>query len=69
MSAKQTIIPGIGPVNLVRRRNSKSLRLSVDHEGKVRVSMPTWMPYRVGITFARSKASWLLEQKKNHLSK
>lgn len=63
MSSKQTIIPGIGPVDLVRLRNSKSLRLSVDHEGRVRVSMPTWTPYRVGVAFARSKAKWLLEQK------
>lgn len=59
MSQKVEFIPGIGEILLVKRRGSKNIRLSVGVDGRVRVSMPFWSPYQVGINFAKSRKEWL----------
>lgn len=62
MAFKQFELEGIGPISVYKRRGTKNLRLSVDHDGKVRVSMPTWLPYKTGLSYAVSKRSWLISQ-------
>jgi predicted metal-dependent hydrolase len=58
--ATRTIdIPEIGTVTLYKRRGNRSLRLSLSANGEIRVSLPTWVPYKAGEQFARSKASWI----------
>lgn len=59
MPQKTEFIPGIGEILLVKRRGSKNIRLSVGVDGRVRVSMPFWSPYQVGINFAKSRKDWL----------
>jgi predicted metal-dependent hydrolase len=59
MATKQVDIPGIGPVTLYKRRGNRSLRLSIASDGEVRVSMPSWVPYKAGEQFALSKATWI----------
>lgn len=49
-------------VTIYKRRASRNLRLSVTSEGKVRVSMPVWLPYSAGVQFARSRAAWITAQ-------
>lgn len=49
-------------VTIYKRRRSRSLRLSITSEGKVRVSIPAWAPYRSGLEFARSRLSWIEAQ-------
>lgn len=56
---KRVQVPSIGDVTLYKRRNSRSLRLSITPSGEVRVSMPYWVPYRSGVQFASSKAAWI----------
>ncbi|HVX57231.1 MAG TPA: SprT family zinc-dependent metalloprotease, partial [Candidatus Saccharimonadales bacterium] len=51
------------PVNIYKRRGNRSLRLSVNAEGTVRVSIPAWAPYSAGLNFARSRRSWILAQR------
>lgn len=63
MGTKQVTIPQIGAVTLYKRRGNRSLRLSIDVNGEVRVSMPTWLPYRAGEQFAISKAPWIAAQR------
>ena len=58
MSSKTVEIADIGAVSLYKRRGVKHLRLSVNRE-HVRVTMPTWAPYKLGIDFAVSKADWI----------
>lgn len=62
MAIKQFDLEGIGPINVYKRRGTKQLRLSVDHAGKVRLSMPTWLPYKAGLSYVVSKKAWLLTQ-------
>lgn len=62
MAYKIFDLDDIGTVAIYKRRGTRNLRLSVTHDGKIRVSIPTWAPYNAGITYARSKKSWLIEQ-------
>jgi predicted metal-dependent hydrolase len=62
MPQRRVLIPEIGEVILSRRRGAKNLRLSVTAKGQVRVSMPSWTPYAVGISFATNRRDWLLKQ-------
>jgi predicted metal-dependent hydrolase len=62
MAQRTVEIPGIGQVVLAKRKGSRHLRLSVTAGGRVRVGMPTWTPYSVAISFAKSRAGWINEQ-------
>lgn len=59
-------MPDIGEVILQKRKGARSIRLTIAHDGTLRVSMPTWSPYAIGESFARSKLDWI---KKHQLVK
>lgn len=61
MPAKEFNLPDIGTIYVYRRRGIKNIRLSVNSDGKVRVTMPMWLPYRTGVSFAQQKQAWLAE--------
>lgn len=61
MAFKQFDLTGHS-VKIYKRRNSRSLRLSVTHSGDIRVSIPAWAPYSAGVTFAQSRLGWIREQ-------
>jgi len=66
MAFKQFELEGIGPLKVYKRRGTKNIRLSVDHGGKVRVSIPTWLPYKTGLGYVISKQTWLVAQLARH---
>ncbi|HKR81875.1 MAG TPA: SprT family zinc-dependent metalloprotease [Candidatus Saccharimonadales bacterium] len=68
MGVKRIQLPEIGDVTLYKRRNSRSLRLSITSTGEVRVSMPHWVPYKSGAVFAASKAAWIETMRGQHHS-
>jgi len=53
--------PELGTVTIYKRRGSRSLRLTVQPDGNLRVTIPTWAPYASGLTFARSRSEWIRE--------
>jgi predicted metal-dependent hydrolase len=59
MATKQVNVPEIGTVTLYKRRGNRSLRLSIGHDGEIRVSLPYWLPYTAGEQFVRSKQDWI----------
>ncbi len=61
MAQKIIQLPGIGEVALQKRKGTSSIRLTVGHDGMLRVSMPAWTPYKVGEAFALSKRDWILK--------
>jgi predicted metal-dependent hydrolase len=65
MAIKQFELPTIGKVSLYKRKGSRSLRLSIGHDGAVRVTLPPWLPYKTGLTFVQSKANWIIDQQRN----
>ena len=51
-------------LTIYKRRANRSVRLTVAPGGEVRVSIPSWAPYRVGIEFARSRRDWIERQRR-----
>jgi predicted metal-dependent hydrolase len=62
MAVKLVEIPAIGAVKLYKRKGVRSIRLSVNAAGEVRVSLPYWLPYEAGAKFAHAKADWIQAQ-------
>lgn len=63
--AKEFHFESIGQIKMQKRRNNRYIRLSVSHDGTVRLTMPVWTPYKFGEAFVRGKKRWLLKQLKN----
>lgn len=63
MPAKIVTIPDVGQVSLYKRRGVHGVKLSITHDGTVRITLPTWAPYRLGVEFARTKAEWIASKK------
>lgn len=62
MAVKEIDLPDIGRIKLYKRKGARSIRLSIDTQGDIRVTLPFWMPYETGTRFAVSKRTWILEQ-------
>jgi predicted metal-dependent hydrolase len=70
MVQKVVWLPEIGEVTLAKRKGSRSIRLSVSANGKVRVGLPAWAPYATGIEFAKRREDWIkthLQQNQPHV--
>ena len=61
MATKTIELAGIGQVTLIKRAQSRTLRLSVTQTG-VRVSMPRWTPFSAGQAFAVGHADWIRQE-------
>lgn len=64
MAYKEFALDERTPVKIYKRRSSRNLRLTLAPNGEVRVSIPTWTPYRVGLEFARSRRTWIASQQR-----
>lgn len=62
MAAKIIVVQDIGEVSFYKRRGAKSVRLKVDERGKVSVTMPPFMPYKLAEQFVRKHQGWLDEE-------
>ncbi len=62
MAQRLVYVDGIGEVTLAKRRGTRSLRLSINPSGRIRVSLPYWVPYKTAINFAKSRRDWIAEQ-------
>lgn len=67
MAMRSFSVPDVGTVHIYKRRGSRNIRLSVNSDGKIRVNLPIWLPYRAGIAFAQQKRQWLVSQQKQEL--
>lgn len=59
MAYKQFTLDDNTEIVVYKRSGSRSLRLSVTNTGVVRVTIPPWSPYQVGLQFARSRLDWI----------
>lgn len=62
MASKIFTIEGIGELAIAKRRGNRNIRLTITADGKVRVSIPTWAPYKAGVDFAKSRRAWIVSQ-------
>jgi len=54
-------LSGVGEVLVVKRKGAKNMRLSIDQRQRVRVSLPVYMPYALGLDFARKRQDWIIK--------
>ncbi len=59
MAVKKVEVTGLGTLHLYKRRGTRGLRLSIGHNGAIRVSMPTWVPYHAAVEFASRQEDWI----------
>ena len=59
MANKKVELDGIGEVTLLKRHGARSIRLSINSRGDVKVTLPYWLPYAAGVEFARSRQEWI----------
>lgn len=59
MAVKTHTVPGIGQVKLYKRKKAKSIRISLQSDGSLRVSMPNYTPYAVALGFVEQKRDWI----------
>jgi predicted metal-dependent hydrolase len=46
-------------VEIYKRKNNRNIRLSITSSNNVRVTIPSWVPYKVGLDFANKKSEWI----------
>src|SRR5258708_7330745 len=68
MAVKEVELPEIGTLKLYKRKDLRSIKLSVTATGQVRVSLPYWLPFDAGTKFALTKRDWIRAQLQDHSS-
>lgn len=63
MAVKEIEVPEVGLVKIYKRRDTRAMRLSLPYTNYVRLTMPAWLPYRVGVAFVRQKKDWIIANK------
>lgn len=63
MAFKEFVLNEHTKIKVYKRRNSRSLRLTIAANGEVRVSIPLWVPYKAGVQFAQARADWIQTQR------
>jgi predicted metal-dependent hydrolase len=66
MAYKDLQLEEVGRVRLYKRKGTHSIKISVNPTGDVRVSLPSWAAYSMGVTFVRSQRQWIVDQKAKH---
>lgn len=69
MAIKIVDIPELGEVTLRKRRGSRNIRLKVDTSGKVTVSLPYLVPYKLATEYIKKHSDWVRAQQKKYISR
>jgi predicted metal-dependent hydrolase len=59
MSFKSFELKDIGKITIYKKRSNKSLKISVGQDNEIKISLPIWTPYAVGLNFARANKDWI----------
>lgn len=65
MAIKKVEVPEIGTVVLKKRRGQRTMRLRVDSQGVVSVSVPWLVPQTYALDFVKSKMGWIKQQQQS----
>lgn len=71
MAIKDFEINGIGTIRVHKRRGSKSMRIKLSRDGNITVGIPSWVPYKMAIDYAKKQTDWIIKNrptKKNILN-
>jgi predicted metal-dependent hydrolase len=59
MAIKRIELADIGTVTLQKRRGNRSMRISINARGAIKITLPPWAPFRLAEDYARSKEAWI----------
>lgn len=59
MAVKTFEVAEFGKVHITKRRGAKNVRLSIAAGGEIRVTIPAWTSYALGLEYIESQAAWL----------
>src|SRR5262249_22134652 len=59
MAFKEIHIDNVGLVPFYKHRASKSVRIKISGSD-VKVTMPTWMPYKAAVMYVNQKSDWII---------
>lgn len=63
VAARKIHLAKVGDIHVQRKKHMRTMRLRVDHEGRVILSIPRWVLLKSAIAFAVSKTEWILAEK------
>lgn len=63
MPKKTFELSDIGQIDIYKHQAARSLRVTIQPHGQVRVTIPRWLPYKAGIEFARSRSQWIQQHR------
>ena len=64
MAYKRIIHKDFGEITIYKKKHARGLRISIAHNGKIRVSMPKWLPFKLGEKFIYENNKWLVSNYK-----
>lgn len=64
MAFKRFVLDDATPITVYKRKSSRNLRLTVSADGLVKVSIPRWIAYAIGLKFAQSRSDWIRSQRR-----
>lgn len=64
MAFSEITIEDIGAVKIFRRKGLKYMRITVNHDGTLRLSLPWFVPKNIAIKYLISKKSWIKKHQK-----
>jgi predicted metal-dependent hydrolase len=62
MPSKSFEIVDVGKITVFKKRSNKNIRISIAPNNVVKVSIPIWSPYIVGVNFAKNNRLWIKEK-------
>lgn len=62
MPGKVFVLDDGQSITVFKRKGSRSLRMSIVQGDQVRVTIPSWTPYKAGVAFAKARQEWIREQ-------
>lgn len=64
MAVKSIYVDGVGEIPFYKRRGTNSVKIRISGS-EVKVSLPTWMPYKAAVLYVAQKADWISAHRKN----
>lgn len=62
MPKKLISLAEVGEVTISKSRRNRNIRLSISPRGAIRVSMPPWIPFEIGVKFVQKNRDWIIKQ-------
>lgn len=63
MAVKNFEVEGIGKIRVLKRRGSRSMRIKLSQDGTVTIGIPSWVPYRMAIDYAKKQSEWITKHR------